>query len=235
MTVLGLEHVSRCHRLGAHEHVLLADVSLQVYSGELVAIWGMRRSGRSTLLRIAAGIEAPDAGTVRFGDRELRGNSDALGSGIGYCRRGVQSSESRRVLDELEIAELARGVPRENARAHALRTLVRVGAVSSSTLATRNLDSGEAVRVALARALMSKPSLLLVDDPIRGVDLSQRDEILVLLRSLADEGIAVLMATDDATGLSGADRALSLSEGVLRGEHTPELAPVVPLRRSAHA
>jgi ABC-type sugar transport system ATPase subunit len=95
------------------------------------------------------------------------------------------------------------------------------------------LDAGEATRVALARALVLEPSLILLDDPIRGVDLGERDSILSLLRSLADEGIAVLAATDDATGLSGADRALSLSEGVLRGEHTPHLAPVVPLRRQA--
>lgn len=235
MTLLELEHVSRRHRHGAHEHILLADVSLVLHAGELVAIWGMRRCGRSTLLRVAAGIEPPDAGVVRFDGHRLRAGSGALGSGIGYCRRGAQGGESRGVLDELVVAELARGVPGEEARAHALHALARVGAAESAALAPHDLDGAEAVRVALARALSSEPSLLLVDDPIRGVDLAQRDEILMLLRSLADEGIAVLMATDDATGLSGADRALSLSGGVLRGERTPELAPVVPLRRAAGA
>ena len=235
MTLLALEHVSRCRRHGAHEHILLSDVSLEVHGGELVAIWGMRRCGRSTLLRVAAGIEPPDAGVVCFRGRELSGGPDALGSGIGYCRRGGRGDEARGVLDELVVAELARGVPGERARAHALQTLARVGATGSAVFAPHDLDAAESVRVALARALMSGPSLLLVDDPIRGVDLAQRDEILMLLRSLADEGIAVLMATDDATGLSGADRALSLSGGVLRGEHAPKLAPVVPLRRAAGA
>lgn len=235
MTLLSLEQVGRRHRHGAHEHILLFDVSLEVHSGELVAIWGPRRCGRSTLLRVAAGIEAPDAGVVRFRGRPLRDGPDELGAGIGYARRGVRGGGVRGVLDELVMAEMARGVTRAQARAQALTMLGRVGATESAAFAPEDLDGAEAVRVALARALMPGPSLLLVDDPIRGVDLIQRDEILMLLRCLADEGLGVLMATDDATGLSGTDRALSLSGGVLRGERTPELASVVPLRRRAGA
>jgi ABC-type sugar transport system ATPase subunit len=74
-----------------------------------------------------------------------------------------------------------------------------------------------------------------IDEPTSSVELLERDPILSLLRSLADEGIAVLMSTGDATALSGSDRALSLSEGELRGETSPELAPVVALRRLASA
>lgn len=233
MTLLSLEHVGRTQRHGAHEHVLLSDVSLEVHARELVAIWGMRRCGRSTLLRIAAGIEPPDAGVVSFCGHPLRAGSEELGSAIGYCRRGAHGYEANGVLEDLVVAELARGVPGTQAHAQALRMLARVGATDSAGFAPHDLDGAEAVRVMLARALMPEPSLLLVDDPIRGVDLAQRDEILMLLRSLADEGLGVLIATDDATGLAGADRALSLSGGVLRGEHTPELAAVVPLRRSA--
>ena len=73
------------------------------------------------------------------------------------------------------------------------------------------------MRVALARALALEPSLLVIDEPTRGVDLLERDAILALLRSLADEGIAVLISTGEATALAGADRALSLADGELRG------------------
>jgi ABC-type multidrug transport system ATPase subunit len=236
MSLLALEHVGRTGRVGAHEHILLCDVSLEVHPREVVAVWGPRRCGRSTLLRVAAGIERPDAGVVRWQGRDLREQPDALGNGIGYCRRGgTRGDESREVLEELVVAALARGLPGERARAHALRTLARVGASASGGYTDEDLDGAEAIRVALARALSTEPSLLLVDDPIRGVDLDQRDEILILLRSLAEDGLAVLVATDDATGLWGADRALSLSGGVLRGERMPELAPVVPLRRDTAA
>ncbi len=233
MSLLELWHIGRRRRNGTREHVLLADACLDVEEGELVAIWGRRRCGRSTLLRIAAGIEAPDAGIVRFQGRELRAGSQALGAGIGYCKRGLYGGESRGVLDELLVTQLARGASERKARSGALAALARVQASECASFAPHELDGSEAMRVALARALVGEPSLLLVDDPIRDVDLSQRDEILLLLRSLADEGIAILTATDDATGLSGADRALSLDHGVLRGERTPELAEVVPLRCQA--
>jgi ABC-type multidrug transport system ATPase subunit len=233
MNLLELKGVGRLHVHRGREHVLLHDVSLEVDAGELVVVWGPRRCGRSTLLRIAAGVEPPDAGTVRFAGRELTGRAAALGQGIGYCQRGVHGTEARGVLDQLLVAQLARGISQQTARERVFTALEQAGAAACASLEMNELDAGEATRVALARALVLEPSLILLDDPIRGVDLGERDSILSLLRSLADGGIAVLAATDDATGLSGADRALSLSEGTLRGEHTPHLAPVVPLRRQA--
>jgi energy-coupling factor transporter ATP-binding protein EcfA2 len=241
MSLLALEHVGRRHRHppsrgagGTHERTILRDVSLELETGELVAIWGLRRCGRSTLLRIAAGIEPTDAGCVRFAGRELSGAGRLeLGGGIGYCARASLDAPS--VLDELLLGQLARGVRGPLARARAYTALARVGAADCAPRALHELDGAEELRVALARALALEPSLLVIDDPVRGVDLLQRDAILGLLRSLADEGIAVLTSTDEATALAGADRALSLSDGVLRGASVPELAEVLPLRRRASA
>jgi energy-coupling factor transporter ATP-binding protein EcfA2 len=234
MSLLALEHVARRHAHGAHERLILRDVTLELDAGELVAIWGLRRCGRSTLLRIAAGIEPTDAGRVRFAGRELSGAGRLeLGGGIGYCARASLDAPS--VLDELLLGQLARGVRRALARARAYTALARVGAADCSARALHELDGAEELRVALARALVLEPLLLVIDDPVRGVDLLQRDSILGLLRSFADEGIAVLISTDEATALAGADRALSLSEGVLRGTNTPTLGEVLPLRRRASA
>jgi ABC-type multidrug transport system ATPase subunit len=235
MTLLALEHVSRCYGRDAHERVVLRDVSLRLDGGELVAVWGLRRSGRSTLLRVAAGIEAPDAGVVRFAGRELAVGGDELGSGIGYCRPPLAGAEGRIVLDELMLAQLARGVPSPLARTHARTALERCDAGHCATHRLRELDGAEAMRVAIARALVLSPALLVVDEPTKGVDLIERDGILSLLRSLAREGTAVLMSAGEATGLAGADRALSLADGGLRGSLSPELATVVPLRRQAGA
>ncbi|MGC2373977.1 MAG: ATP-binding cassette domain-containing protein [Solirubrobacteraceae bacterium] len=234
MTLLEVEHVGQRHRRGTHERVVLRDVSLELDSGELVAIWGLRRSGRSTLLRIAAGIEPPDAGAVRFAGRDLA-RDGVLGSGIGYCWRRLGDPEAGGVLDELVVAQLAWGVPLSTARSQALAALERVGAEQCDARVLRELDTAETMRVMVARALVLQPSLLVIDEPTAGVDLLARDGILSLLRSLADEGIAVLTSTGEATALSGADRALSLTEGDLRGSFAPELAPVVPLRRRASA
>ncbi len=236
MTLLELEHVGRRHRQGGRERVVLRDVTLDLHAGELAAVWGLRRSGRSTLLRVAAGIEAPDTGAVRFAGRDLaHSGSGALGGGIGYCRRGLGGTEGRDVLDELLVAQLARGIPQSAARSHAFSALERAGAEQCAARMLRELDAAETVRVTIARALVLRPSLLVLDEPTAGVDLLARDGILSLLRSLADEGIAVLISTGEATGLSGVDRALSLAEGELRGSCAPELAPVLALRRRASA
>jgi ABC-type multidrug transport system ATPase subunit len=234
MSLLALKGVSKRYGEGARERVVLREVSLEVQSGELGAVWGMRRSGRSTLLRIAAGIEAPDAGVVCFEGRNLaRERESALGAGIGYCQRMSRSAEAQTVLDEAIVGLLARGISPGLARTRARTALERTGSEECAGLRLGELAGGEAIRVALARTLALRPRLLVIDEPVKGVDLLERDEILLLLQSLAADGIGVLASVGDSTGLSGADRTFALGDGELRAGPTPELAPVVALRRSA--
>lgn len=236
MALLELEHVRRSLRRGARERCLLADICMQVEAGELVAVLGARRSGRSTLLRVAAGIEPVDGGIVRFAGRDVSARgAQALGAGIGFCQRPLRGSGSHGVLERLMVGLMARGASAAGARALAGEALERAGASRCATRTMGELDAGEAVRVSLAGALTMEPSLILVDEPVSGVDLLERDAILDLLRSLADEGVAVLMSAGEATALAGADRALSLAEGHLQGSLVPELAEVLPLpaRREA--
>jgi putative ABC transport system ATP-binding protein len=229
--LLELENVGKRYGRGLSERVVLRDISLEVEASELVAVWGRRRSGRSTLLRIAAGVEAPDSGVVRLDGRDLSGRGcELLGGGIGYCRKTFRSNEGQVVLDHLVVGQLARGVTPSTATDRAWEALKRTDAGGCAKLKPGELDGGEAVRVAIARALALQPKLLLIDEPTIGVDLLARDEILLLLRSLAGEGMAVLTSTGESTGLSGA-RALRLSDGELHGRPTREMAPVLPLRR----
>lgn len=232
MSLLELEHVGKCYgRL--NEHVVLRDVSLQIEAGEMVAIWGTRRSGRSTLLRVAAGIETPDTGAARFEGRDLGDHRDqVLGDGIGYCRRTFRASEGRLVLDHLIVGLIARGVPLSQAASRACAALERAEVCCCAALRPVELDRAEAVRAAIARALVLEPKLLIIDEPTIGVDLLARDGILMLLHSLARDGVAILASTGDSPGLSGA-RALTLSDGELHGPKARELATIVPLRRSA--
>jgi putative ABC transport system ATP-binding protein len=235
MSLLALEHVEKAYGSGSGRHVVLRDVSLEIEAGEMVAVWGLRRSGRSTLLRVAAGIEAPDAGSVRFEGHDLRGRSrgrEALGEQIGYCRKTFRPSEGRKVIDHLIVGQLARGVPVARAATRARAALERTGAEQCAGRTPGELDWAECVRVSIARAIALQPTALLIDEPTIGVDVLARDAILLMLLSLANEGLAVLTSTGESTGLAGA-RALTLGEGELHGGPSGELAPVVPLRRSA--
>jgi ABC-type lipoprotein export system ATPase subunit len=233
MTLLELEHVSKSYGRGAHSRVALRDVSLKVDTGEVVAVWGTRRSGRSTLMRLAGGVETPDTGVVRFAGEDLADRRrDVLRSRIGYCQMNRRPAEGQQVLDQIMMDQLTRGISPPDASARARTALERADAERCAESRPHELDPAEAVRVAIARALAGQPRLLVIDEPTIGVDLLVRDAILLLLHSLANEGIGVLLSTGDATALSSSDRALSIEEGELHGTLSPHMAAVLPLRRT---
>ena len=231
MSLLELEAVGKRYGAPARERVVLSEVSLHVEAGEFVVVWGLKGSGRSTLLRVAAGIEAPDSGTVRFEGRDVvEHGEDFLGGGVGFCERKFRYAEGQRVLEQVTVGLLARGVAPREARARAQRSLARVDAEQTAAQRLATLDEGESVRVAIARTLALEPALLVIDEPTSGVDVLQRDPLLALLRSIANEGTAVLMSAGDAQGLSGVDRALTIDNGELQAGLAQ--AQVLPLRRA---
>jgi putative ABC transport system ATP-binding protein len=234
MSLLSVRDVSRRRREGEREHTVLDRVTLEIEPGELVGVWGARRSGRTTLLRVAAGIDAPDSGTVEFAGLDLASHRDqALGSGIGYVTKTFRAGEEPSVLEQVAAALLARGVPIDRARAAAREALQRAGAQQCAAMHAGVLSSAEAVRVAIARAVSLSPSLLILDEPTAMVELAERDGILELLRGFTRDGIAVLASSGAPEELAGFDRVLTLDQGVLRGQPGAGLAPVVALRSRA--
>lgn len=232
MSLLELANVVKRYRDGQRERIVLGAVDLHLDAGELVMVWGTRRSGRTTLMRIAAGIEQPDSGIVRFDGRNLADTGGrVLGSGIGYAYRTLHAAQEQGVLEQVSTGLLARGAVTKEALEVARTALARAGAEHTAAMRVGELRGGEAARVALARTLALAPRLLIVDEPVATVELDERDEILALLRRLAGEGMAVLASSGEPMELAAAHRPLTLSDGVLRGQTQPGLAPVVALRR----
>jgi ABC-type multidrug transport system ATPase subunit len=235
MALLEVTGVEKCHGRGQSERLALRNVSLELEAGELLAVWGRRNSGRSTLIRIAAGLEAPDRGTVLLDGGDLNGRrGEELRGQIRFCRKTYRATEGQLVIDRLITTQLTRGIREPTARSSAYAALERANARHCATMRPSELDITEGVLVGIARSLVHRPRLLAIDEPTLGVDLFERDRILSLLRSLADDGVAVLMSVGETTCLVGADRALSLADGELHGELAPPaLAPVVPLHDAA--
>jgi ABC-type multidrug transport system ATPase subunit len=235
MALLEVAGVGKRYGRGLLERVALRDVSFELSAGELVAVWGRRNSGRSTLLRIAAGLETPDRGVVLLRGRDLHARGgENLREHIRYCRKTYRPTEGQLVIDLLITAQLTRGVRGPSARDRAHEALTRANATHCATLKPTELDITETVLVGIARSLVHQPQLLVIDEPTLGVDVFERDRILSLLRGLVDDGISVLMSVGETTCLTGADRALSIANGELHGELQPlQLAPVVDIHDAA--
>lgn len=225
--LLRLEGVT--HRYSA-KAIGLDDVSLELDPGRLVAVWGPPRSGRSTLLEVAAGLLNPDAGTVRFDGGPPR---PALGreDGIAWAVDGPEAffaAAGERVVDQVAWPAL-RVTSRWRARDRADELLTRCGADGLADAQPWQLSHAERVRVLLARALVNGPRLVLLDEPGAGSPKPERERLWALLRSLVrDLGVAVLATDHDGQALAGA-HVLALQRGVLRGERERPPAPVVSL------
>lgn len=233
MSLLRVEHVSKTFRRGRREQRALRDVSLEVAAGEIVGVWGRRFSGRTTLLRIAAGLEAPDEGRVLFDGADVAAQREGtLRRRVAYCHTSFAPAHAELVVEHVAVPLLALGTRIDRACTRAQAMLDRLGAGGCAELRPHELAQGELVRVVIARALLQQPELLLVDEPASGVDLLEREDLLTTLRVIAkDERIAVLLTAAELPGLAGADRALSLLDGRLEGDALAPAAEVVPFKR----
>jgi ABC-type multidrug transport system ATPase subunit len=231
MSLLELRAVTKRSRRGRRERSVLDGVDLLLEAGELAVVWGERRSGRSTLLRIAAGVEKPDRGEVLFEGQPL--GERAIGTGVGYVAKALRANEEQGVLDQIAAVLLARGVGVHESRERARDALKRAGGERCAAMKVSELGGGEALRVAIGRTLALSPSVLIVDEPAAGVEISERDEVLEVMRSLASDGVAVLASTGEAEQLAGADLAFTLRDGQLHGQRRSQTATVLALRRGA--
>ncbi len=217
---LAMERVSKSYWRGPHETAVLSGISLSVYPGECVAVWGQRGSGKTTLLKVAAGLEAPERGVVSFRGQDLRRMSKAalvrlLREEIGWARRAGPESDELEMLDYVALPLLKQHTLRR-ARRRSAAALARVGVAECSKGRWEDLTDGERTLVSIAHAMVRKPSLLVVDDPTANLDVLQREEVMGLLRSTAEqEWIGVLLTVPDMPSMVHAHRIGSLSDGRL--------------------
>lgn len=226
MTLLALSGVS----VRYPSATALADVSLEVLAGELVIVWGPARSGRTTLLEVAAGIRRPDLGSVTFCGRPP---GECLGRQRGFA--WVANGRTLLGHDDLVIDQVAypaiRVMSRWRAQAAADCALRRCGAEELGQEPMRSLSHAERIRVLLARGLVREPKLVMLDEPTTGLSHTESERFLELLRSLVRDGTTVLM-TDDAGGsaLVPGARVLTMQRGTLRGADPSLPADVIPMQ-----
>lgn len=226
MSLLSLRHV--CVREGRRE--VLSDVSLEIEAGELVALSGAVRAGKSTVLGVAAGLISPDAGTVLFDGQADVGRFRGRVDGMQLARERFNPAMGPTLIDQVAAPRIA-GTSPKRAESEAFAMMRRTGTLYlAAKPASASLDFSERMRIAIARALITKPRLLLVDEPTAGIAGDDRDAIVELLRSLPADGATVLITTTSVRGLGGW-RHLTIDERTVRGVGPQPAADVVQLHR----
>src|SRR5262245_35241445 len=216
--LLEIEGVS--HAYGRHQALDAVDIRLD--AGEVVAILGANGAGKTTLLNAVAGLIRPSTGAIRFAGRDLVG----LGAHR-IVELGIATvPENRRLFDPMSVMEnLTLGAYTQRARAHATATLARIFELfprlaERRAQAVRTMSGGERQMVAIGRALMTQPKLLLLDEPSLGLSPRLSGELFAALARIARESeVSILMVEQNARrALKLAHRAYLLSLGRIVGE-----------------
>jgi putative ABC transport system ATP-binding protein len=222
---LELEEVVKHYR-GAGEEVRAVDgVSMSVAQGEMVALLGPSGSGKTTLLLLMAALLRPEAGVLRYGERDLASLSEREVSGylmheVGFIfQRSHLWSRSSAIRNASEKL-IATGVGVSDARERVIPWLERVGLGDRREHAAGKLSGGERQRVAIARVLACEPRLILADEPTGSLDSARSREIVELLRSIChDRGAIAVLVTHDKDVAAVVDRCYTLRDGkLLSGE-----------------
>ncbi|MFJ5064699.1 ABC transporter ATP-binding protein [Streptomyces nigra] len=197
----------------------LAGVSLSVRAGEALAVLGPSGSGKSTLLNLIAGLDRPSGGSVTVDGLRVDRLGEAASARYRRTRIGMVF-QFFNLLDDLTVtdnvllpAQLA-GVPRAEARRRAAELLAHLGVERHADAHPGRLSGGERQRVAVARALMNRPPLLLADEPTGALDTASGDDVRELLAALNAEGQTIVLVTHDlGLAASCATRTIELVDG----------------------
>ncbi|MGW6280851.1 ABC transporter ATP-binding protein [Kribbella sp. NPDC055071] len=218
--VLELDHVEYSYL----RNTALRGVSLQLKRGEVVAVTGASGSGKSTLLHCAAGIISPDAGSVRLDGQDLAALPEGLRTGLRRTKIGIvlqfgQLVPDLPLIDNVALPLLLDGHERGDAHVAALDWLKQVGIEDEADAVPAELSGGQTQRAAVARALITGPSVVLADEPTGSLDShAGRDLMDVLLQAARYRDAALLMVTHDNLVASLADREIRLRDGAIQHE-----------------
>ena len=219
--MLRFEAVQKGYRRGSALVPALKGVSFDVGAGEFLAVVGPSGSGKSTLLHLSGALDAPTQGEVFIGGTALSSLNDAgrtalRRSTLGFVFQFFNLLPTMTALENAMMPALLAGISPPEAEARALALLTRVGLEKRAGHRPDELSGGEMQRIALSRALVTKPRLLLADEPTGNLDSKTGAEIFALLRSLAsDQGTAIVMVTHDPSAAARADRVMTLKDGLV--------------------
>jgi putative ABC transport system ATP-binding protein len=214
---------------GPRPRTVFSDVDLELAAGDYVAVMGESGIGKSTLLNMIAGLDRADAGSIRLDGTELAAlDDDALTllrrSAMGFVFQAFHILPYLTVAQNVSLPLSLLGQTGDDARARVAAMIAAVGLADRAAALPRELSGGELQRIAIARALVHRPRLVLVDEPTGNLDPESAQQVLRLLRDcLEGNGATGILVTHSPAAARTADRILVLSRNGLREQAAPRV------------
>lgn len=219
--IVQIRNLTKVYQQGDIRVVALHNISLDIYPGEFLALMGPSGSGKSTLLHLIAGIDRPTSGTCRvqgidltqLNESEL---ADWRNQNVGFVFQTFNLIPVLTAFENVELPLLLTRLSRRQRRQQVLRALELVGLADRAHHLPRQLSGGQEQRTAIARALVTDPSLIVADEPTGNLDAASATEVLTILQSLSrTAGKTVIMVTHDPKAAAFGSRSVHLEKGEL--------------------
>ncbi len=216
--LIELVDIARHYVMGDEKIAALDGVSFSIARGEMVAIVGSSGSGKSTLLNILGCLDTPSAGEYRLDGKNVQDLSDddratVRNRQIGFVFQSFQLLHRASAVKNVGLPLQYRGVPARERDVRAKKALERVGLAHRTGHKPYQLSGGQRQRTAIARALVTEPSLLLCDEPTGNLDSSTTEDILGLFKVLHDEGNTIIIVTHEPEIAARCPRAIRVFDG----------------------
>ncbi len=218
--MIELKNASKKYQQGSREVHALRDVSLSIKKGEFLSVMGASGSGKSTLLNLIGGLDQPSSGEIFIDGRPLHGISDdeltlIRRRRVGFIFQFFNLLPILTAAENVSLPLLLEGTPFSEIKPKAVKLLEQVGLGARTEHRPEQLSGGEMQRVAISRALISNPAVLLADEPTGNLDSHTSEEIFMLLKNLHDQGQTIVMVTHDPRAAAYGSRIVTLKDGAV--------------------
>jgi len=238
MNIINIEHISKLYQVGTEEVHALSDISISIDKNEYVAIMGPSGSGKSTLMNVLGCLDTPSTGKYEFNRNNVSEMNDnqlanIRNKEIGFVFQTFNLLPRSDALHNVELPLIYAGISTAERRSRAKQALVDVGLENRMHHKPNELSGGQRQRVAVARALVTNPSIILADEPTGNLDSKTGEEIMVLFNEIHGKGNTIILVTHEEYIAEHAARIVRLKDGLVESDkmvdkrYIPKLNTVV--------